>query len=367
MNPWDQDGGYPSSSASVCESFQVDLSCLVDGELDERAAGRAMLHLETCDECRDFFDQTRHCLQLHLDMADPDRMLARISTLTGADLTLASPHESRAIEAVHRLSTILYQLGKAYVLAGTQAGWAVRVFEQAVPVEPTQTRGRGFVDGVLSGGESELGGVDWRHARGILNGRLKRIASPLEKGRKLLEEAIAVDGSHEEARLYLAYLHAHEGRTIQAFEEYRELFRTAVDENNRGHAAMQLGLLHGSQGNYRRALVCFRWVTVSGLSRRDPRFFVAHFDVGLYHALLGDDDRALARFRQLLDLYPDRLPEVSVFFANEESLREILENRPGFAERLVERCPELVSPAGEPEPGPPESGPKGGPDVGDAR
>jgi hypothetical protein len=99
---------------------------------------------------------------------------------------------------------------------------------------------------------------------------------------------------------------------------------------------------------------------------------VAHFDVGLYHALLGDDDRALARFRRLLDLHPDRLPEISLFFANEESLREILEHRPGFAERLVERCPELVSPGGEPEPGPPESGPpesssKGDPDVGDAR
>ena len=339
LQPWDQDGG----TTAICESFQLDLSCLVDGELDEVAASRAMVHLETCDACRGFFDETRQCLQLHLDMADPDRMLARVSTLTGLGAGIDLELESRAIEAVHRLSTILYQLGKAYVLAGTRPGWTLRVFEEAVPVEPTQARGRGFVDGVLSGGDEDLGGVDWRHARGILNGRLKRIAGPLEKGRKLLEEAVAVDGSHEEARLYLAYLHAHEGRTIQAFEEYQELLRSAVDENNRGHAAMQLGLLHGAQGDYRRALRCFRWVTLAGLPRRDARFFVAHFDVGLYHLLLDEDDRALDRFRVLFDQHADRLPEVIELFAREEGLRGVLESRPDFAEALVARCPELVS------------------------
>jgi len=339
METWDQD------TTAVCESFQLDLSCLVDGELDEQAAARAMLHLETCGDCRGFFEETRQCVQLHLDMVDPDRMLARLATLTGTELTRAT----RGIELVHRLATILYQLGKAYVLAGTQPGWSTRVFEEAVPVEPTQTRGRGFVDGVLSSGEAELGGVDWRHARGILNGRLKRIASPLEKGRKLLEESIAVDASHEEARLYLAFLHAHEGRTIKAFEEYGELFRTSLDENNRGHAAMQLGLLHGSQGDYRRAQVFFRWVTLSGLASREARFWWAQFDLALYYALLRDDERALQRFRKLLDDYPERLPEVRAGFANEASLREVVEARPGFAEALVARCPELfggAAPAG---------------------
>lgn len=335
MDAWDQD------TTAVCESFQLDLSCLVDGELDERAAGRAMVHLETCEECRGFFAETRQCVQLHLDMADPDRMLARISTLTGEDIS----REARGIEAVHRLATILYQLGKAYVLAGTQPGWATRVFEEAVPVEPTQTRGRGFIDGVIQGGEEGLGGIDWGQTRGILNGRLKRIASPLEKGRKLLEEAVAVDASHEEARLYLAFLHAHEGRTIKAFREYESIFRTALDENNRGHAALQLGLLHGSQRDYRRALVCFRWVTINGLDRRDARFFVAHFNVGLYYALTGDVDRSLDRFRALLDGYPDRLAEVREFFANEDSLRAVIEDRPDFAESLVDCCPELFGSA----------------------
>jgi tetratricopeptide (TPR) repeat protein len=328
-------------TVEVCESFQLDLSCLVDGELDSAAADRAMVHLEECAECRAFFEETRRCLELHLDMADPDRMLARLTLLTGFD----AGREARAIELVQQLAAILYQLGKAYVLAGTKAGAATRVFEAAVPVEPTQTQGRGFVDGVIAGGEGALGGVDWTRARGMLNGQLKKIASPLEKGKKLLEEVLAVDPTHEEARLYLAFVHAHEGRTIKASEAFREIFRTAIDDNNRGHAALQLGLLHGSQGDYRRALACFRWVTASGLPSRDARFCVAHFDVGLYYALLGDDERALAAFRKLIDHHQDRLPELSKLFAEERSLQTVLENRPNFALALANCCPELLGDA----------------------
>src|SRR5687768_15461714 len=52
METWDQD------LTAVCESFQLDLSCLVDGELDQEAAHRAMLHLESCGDCKSFFDET---------------------------------------------------------------------------------------------------------------------------------------------------------------------------------------------------------------------------------------------------------------------------------------------------------------------
>ena len=36
----------------VCVQFQLDLSCLVDGELDEVAAAHAIAHLEDCSVCR---------------------------------------------------------------------------------------------------------------------------------------------------------------------------------------------------------------------------------------------------------------------------------------------------------------------------
>src|SRR5687767_13766091 len=85
--------------ADVCAPFQQDISCLVDGELDEVAAGRAMVHLEECTTCRTFFEDTRQCLRLHLDSTDPDRLIARLSTLIGADFA----QQAQAIGHVHRL------------------------------------------------------------------------------------------------------------------------------------------------------------------------------------------------------------------------------------------------------------------------
>ena len=102
----------------------------------------------------------------------------------------------------------------------------MRVFEGAVPIEPTQTSGRGFVDGVVLSGKDEVGGVDWDHARGMLNGRLKEIQSPLDKGRRLLAEALAADPSHEEARLYLAFLLGRDGKRLQAARQFEDLFET---------------------------------------------------------------------------------------------------------------------------------------------
>lgn len=330
-------------TADLCFHFQVDLSCLVDGELEERVAGRAMLHLEQCSSCREFFEDTRDQVRLHQDMADPDRLFARIAMLTGSELT----REVEGIDLVHRLATIFYRLGKAYVLAATDPGYRERVFEEAVPVTPTQTRARGFVDGVLSGGQDRAGGVDWAHARSMLNGRLERIESPLEKGRKLLEEAVAADASHEEARLYLAWLHAHEGKTLAAAREYRSLFDTSIDEQNRGHAAIQLGRLHSCEKDYRKAIACWRWVTMSGLADHDPRFFVARFNLGMVYALTGNRRRSLSYFRELLDRHPDRVGEIAGLFARSPRLREAIDGFEGFGEELVRTCPELfATPAG---------------------
>jgi tetratricopeptide (TPR) repeat protein len=323
--------------AEVCEHFQSDLSCLVDGELDEAAASRAMLHLETCSECREFFEETRRCVRLHRDATDPQRLIAQIAALTGAEIH----EEARAIELVSRLASIFYQLGKAYVLAAREVDHRTRVFEEPVAVEPTQARGRGFVDGVLSGSEGDLGGIDWRGARSLFNGRLKEIATPLEKGRRLLHEALEVDPSHEEARIYLAFLHASEGRTLKAAEEYRAVFRTALCEENRGHAVVQLGRLYDAEGNHRKALACFRWVRMSGLAAREQRFFFVDFNIGVQHAHLGQVERSLQAFRRLLDRSPQRLEEIGSLFGESRGLQRAIEAHPGFLERLVGACPEL--------------------------
>jgi len=331
--------GWVEGTADVCGNFQVDLSCLVDGELDGRAAGRAVMHMEACECCRSFFEDTRSQIKLHRDVVDPDRLFARIAMLTGADMSRAA----EGIGLVHRLASVFYQLGKAYVLTSIDSGYRERVFEAAVPLEQTQVRGRGFVDGVLLNGKERAGGLDWKRARSMLNGKLERIESPLEKGRKLLEEAINTDPSHEEAQLYLAFLHGYEGKRLTAAEEYRRIFNTAIQETNRGHAAIQLGRLHSAEKNYRKAIACWRWVTISGLADLDDRFFVARFNLGMVYALSGNQARSLGYFQELVEKHSNRLGEVADLFARSPKLREAVDRQAGFPEALLAACPELFS------------------------
>ena len=67
----------------VCVQFQLDLSCLVDGELDEVAAAHAIAHLEDCSVCSSFFEDARAQVRAHRDLADTD-------DLDGAIVFLAS-------------------------------------------------------------------------------------------------------------------------------------------------------------------------------------------------------------------------------------------------------------------------------------
>jgi tetratricopeptide (TPR) repeat protein len=329
--------------SDVCVQFQLDLSCLVDGELDEVAGASAIAHLEECEACRTFFDDARAQVRAHRELADPDGLLARYSTLLGA----RSGGDFRAAELVQRLSTIFYQLGKAYVLAGADPSFRLRVFEKAAQVASLQTRGRGFVDGVLASGRDEVGGIDWSEARHMLNGRLERIESPLEKGRRLLDEALVADPGHEEARLWLAWLDAHEGKRIRAARAYRQVFRSSVNDENRGHAAGQLGKLLAGEGELKKAIACNRWIVASGLPERDGRFFYARFNMGLYYAELRQPARSLRAFRDLLDHHADRIAEITRLFRHAPKTRATIDRQPGFAEALFRTCPELFTqPAG---------------------
>ena len=327
--------------------FQLDLSCLLDGELDEGRSARAMLHIEECPVCCEFFKDLRQQVRLHRDIADPDRLFARVAMITGSEpfpegmIPSQLAADAEAIDLVHRLATVFYQLGKSYVLAAIDPDFRTRVFEASMPVVETKNQGRGFVDGVMINGEGRIGGVDWQQARHMLNGRLERIESPMEKGRRLLDEALAADPDHEEARLYRAFLLAHEGRTLDAAEEYRNIFNTAVNETNRGHAAMQLGKLYISQQSYRKSITCFRWVTISGLADADDRFFGARFNLGKAYTMLGNKDRALDAFETLLARHPSRTEEVSRLFSNAPLMRGAIDSIPGFGGELFERCSAL--------------------------
>ena len=373
----DADWDFHAWSEGLSEpqlALQQDLSCLVDGELDESAAAHAMVLIEDSSECRNYFNDIQRFARLHRDLSDPMRLEARIAMLGSGEIARAAEN----VDLAHRLATIFYQLGKAYTLSAVDAeAFRNRVFEAAVPVDDTKTRGRGFVDGVVGSGRlDEASGLgdelehpspgdlrpdssgaigigqwrqrrrDWEEARHLLNGRLDKIEDPLEKGRRLLEQAIEVDTSHEEARIYLAFVHATEGKKIRAAELYREVFDTAMTLENRGHAAMQLGRLYYAEGDLRKSLAFQRWTVMSGLANSDPRFGVVRFNIGVTNSAMKRTERALDAFRTHMDhhLAAGGDPsEVAELFVRNEEAREVFQRLPGFLEQLAVRVPELIA------------------------
>jgi len=336
---WDKDA-WGKGLTEQQLALQADLSCLVDGELDEPAAARAMVALEESPECQEFFDDLRRFARLHRDMSDPERFEARVVMLGSREIAQAAEE----VDLAHRLATIFYQLGKAYTLAAfDREGFAERVFESAVPVAEAKTRGRGFVDGIASSGRGGEG-VDWTGARHLLNGRLERIEGPLEKGRRLLEQAVEVDPSHEEARIYLAYIFSSEGKSLRAADLYHDVFDTGIDVANRGHAAMQLGRMRHREGDLRGALRFWRWMSMAGLEQVDGRFSLVHFNIGLAQLQAGREDVALGSFRRLVDgclAAETPLAEVASLFLENDDARRLLEASEGFVPRLARTIPEV--------------------------
>lgn len=334
---------FINTTPDVCLEFQADLSALADGELHKEAGGnelaaRAIAHLEVCAGCHDFFDDVRNSARAHRAIAQPDELIERLSQVDSADFL----GQAEASKLTANLATIFYKLGKAYVLLATDAEYRNTIFEPAVQVEVEKTRGRGYVDGVLASGRTERSEVDWENARHLLNGRLTRLESHLERGKRLLDEALHVDPDCEEARLYRAFVLDHEGHRVRASEEYREVFTMGIDMCNRGHAAVQLGKLFASEDDHRRALACFRWVTMSSLADVEPRFYFVRYNAAICYLRLGKVERALDTLRELLDHHPDQARTVAeTMGSSSPKLQELIATAPGFAAGLLERCPEL--------------------------
>ena len=325
-------------------ALQYQLSCLADGELSDSAAAQALVQIENDEECFAFFEDVKRCARLHRDVMDPERISARFAMLAGEE---ESGSSLQAKDRARRLASIFYQLGKAYVLSGVDFDkFREQVFDQAVPIHSTKTMGRGFVDGVLSTGDLDKEPASsgrWAEARHMLNGRLERIQDPIQKGIKLLEQALEIEDDHEEARIYLAFVHGLQGRNLRAERLYKEVFDTAVNPDNRGHAAMQIGQLYTQEGDHRRAAHYYRWVTLSGLASSEPRFWPAYFNLGIASVGMGRAGRGLLWLRELLDRYPDRAPEVASMSMQSPTLRRAVDGDAEFAARFEQACPELFS------------------------
>jgi tetratricopeptide (TPR) repeat protein len=254
------------------------------------------------------------------------------------------------------------------MLAATDQRYLLQVFEEPVPIAGMAHRGRGFVDGQLAAaraaglqtsglpksGEGELtddmrelelepgAAYDWVKARSLLSDQLELRAKNLEKARVLLEEALLVRPSYAEARLYLAFYYQHGGDFERAEREYRRVFETARKMRNRAHAAVQLGVLQHERGELQSAVRCFRWITRSGLVRRDGRFFFVFYNLGVLYARLEDFDRCVKCFEILYHRHRAQGAEIERFLGRADAFLKTVADRPQLADSLKAACPDWV-------------------------
>ena len=80
---------------------------------------------------------------------------------------------------------------------------------------------------------------------------------------------------------------------------------------------------------------------VAELADAEERFHVARFNIGINYAHLGDRERSLRAFRELIDRHTGQLTDIIQLFAESPATRTVIAHQPGFAEALARTCPEL--------------------------
>ena len=325
--------------ANPCLPFQRDLSCLVDGELDGGAVKRVLIHLEVCGDCSSFFGEVRNAVRLHRDLCEPGQLLDRFMLPSGERVY----SEMAANETFRRLAGIFYELGKAYLLLGSDPKFVTEVFHEPVQVVAAKNQGRGYVDAIIEKGEQSLveQDYDWIEARHLLNGALADVEDNLTRGRVLIEEALILRPNFAEARLYLGWYHQLRGGLKRAASEYRRVFRTAGHLTNRVHAAIQLGQLHTTAGDYPRAAGCYRWAISAGALRLDRKFFFLIYNLAVAYARMGEWKLAQTCFQRLVGDYPDRMESVRGYLRGAQGFQRLLRRESSFRDVLEDECPDL--------------------------
>jgi tetratricopeptide (TPR) repeat protein len=309
-----------SSSHLVCAGFQRALSALFDGEVPEQHARRTLAHLEACADCAEFFHAVRLQALAHRDMTVPGSLARRLRRLPGRDIF----EGLTAAEIVRRLAATLYELGKAYALAGTDGEYLMRIAEEPVEID-TFENGEAAEAASLA---ERSGACESRFAHMV-----GEVDSHLEKARGFLSEALRLKPRFAEAHIYLGFVHQAEGNQDLAEAEYLEVFLNTDRLLNRAHAAIQLGLIHDRVQDHRRALRYYRWVVTSGLVHHQPEFAFVLYNIAVEHISLEEMDQALEMLCLIRKEYAELWPTVMDWLHSSEHLLEALrEDKPCRAE-----------------------------------
>ena len=262
---------------------------MLDAQVTDNEASGAMLHLEHCSDCTEFFGAIRLQAFAHNELHAHQFDVAKCSISAAKDFF----GDCDDAQIVRRLARALYQLGKAYTLmAASEDSYLLSVSEAPVNIED-------FVDSEASSAlaDAQLAGADNSEKISLPTGKKHALA----KGKSLLEQCLALKPQYSEANLYLGQIHVHLQDFEQAFTQFEKVFKGSERLVMRVHAAMQIAMVFNEQQNHKTALRYYRWVVASGILELDTTFGFVFHNIAMQHQQLNDEQyaqRALELYRQ---------------------------------------------------------------------
>lgn len=334
----------PLDDTSPCEPIQVDLSAMLDGELDPGSVRRVLVHVDACPSCKAFFDGIRHQAlahrSLHAVLAGAAEDLVEVPSAYGSAVRLSAVELRDELSRNRsRLGEILYELGKAYVLMGLSPNFWRIVSKEPVPIPDVAQQGRHLVAEVERLQDGAVG-QEWTRARRIFGESW--IQSPeerLDKGIELLREALILRPDSYETRIYLGHALHVAGFPEQAKDVFESVLSKSEDREARGFALMHLGNVHLEAGRLDQARDAFLQLVESGAVHERPELGPVYFNLALTTALCGELRACadwLARLHQEL---PHRGPQVSREIEARPDFRDALSRDPAFYSSLCQRFP----------------------------
>jgi hypothetical protein len=302
-----------------CLQIQVDLSAMLDGELDPSGVRRVMVHSDVCGSCRAFLEGIRSQVRLH-------RRLAAVTTPAGEDVD--SPAAARLREQLtvsrRKLSRVLYELGRGFVLMGLSPDFSREVAKEPVPVPDMAMRGRNLLDEVERAG----GAAEWVAAKELFDGQLRSADENLAKGQRLLTECLALEGDCHEARIYLGLLHYVRGQRSLARKQYQHVLAHSNERSVRAYALSNLANIHLDEGDRDGAIELLLGLIDSGVMQEQPRMATAYFNLALAYGLKEQFAESLRWFLRLDQALPHKRNLVAREISRRSQFVHLVRNHP---------------------------------------
>ena len=320
-----------------CLQIQVDLSAMLDGELDAASIRRVMVHSDVCPSCRDFVVGIRNQVRLHRSLRSVETASAEDSA---AERSAAAKLRQQLMENRRQLARILYELGRGFVLMGLSSNFSREVAKEPVPVPDMALKGRSFLDEVSrwARGQGQNDG-EWVAAKDLFDQGLYRASENLAKGQRLLSECLALDPEHHEARIYLGLVHHVRGQRSLARRQFSQVLTDTDDAVMRGFALLHLANVHLEEGDCEGAIELLQQLVDSGVVTRQSRFGMAYFNLALAFGLLGQFDESHHWFGRLHEEMPQKRRAVAQELLRRSQLVHLLRSHPEAEARLAASFP----------------------------